>query len=285
MDDALSSRDIRETELDAHAADGHRFQLIARLPAAPRGSLLWLPAMGIGAKHYIPFADALARRGIAVFVHEWRGAGSSSVRASRETDWGYRELLTLDIPASEALVAQHVPDGPRTLGGHSLGGQLACCRLGLSPESAQRLWLVGSGAPYWRAFPARTAWWLPLVYRFLPWLADFHGVLPGRRIGFGGQEARGVIRDWSRSGLSGRYAAAGVDVDLEAAMAALTLDAHAVALANDWLGPVSSLRFLLSKLRRVEPRIEVLDADALGARADHYAWMKRPDAVADALLR
>ncbi|MDR0182513.1 alpha/beta hydrolase family protein [Lysobacter arvi] len=284
MDDA-TPREVRALELDAHAADGHRFQLIARLPAAPRASLLWLPAMGIGAKHYMPFADALARRGVAVFVHEWRGAGSSSVRASRDTDWGYRELLTLDIPASEAIVAQHAAGAPRILGGHSLGGQLACCRLGLSPESAQRLWLVGSGAPYWRAFPARTAWWLPLVYRFLPWLADFHGVLPGRRIRFGGQEARGVIRDWSRSGLSGRYAAAGVDVDLESAMAALTLDAHAVALAQDWLGPVSSLRFLLSKLRRVEPRIDVLDATALGTRADHYAWMKRPTAVVDALLR
>lgn len=284
MDDA-TPHDIRACELDTQAGDGHRYQLIARIPATPRASLLWLPAMGIGAKHYVPFADALARRGIAVFLHEWRGAGSSNARASRDTDWGYRELLTLDIPASEAVIAQHVPEVPRIVGGHSLGGQLACCRLGLSPESAQRLWLVGSGAPYWRAFPARTAWWLPMVYRFLPWLADFHGVLPGRRIGFGGQEARGVIRDWSRSGLSGRYAAAGVDLDLEAAMAALTLDAHAVALARDWLGPVSSLRFLQSKLRRVEPRIDVLDAAALGTRADHYAWMKQPAAVVDTLLR
>ena len=285
MDDASPPQDLRALEPEATADDGHRFKPIARIPQAPRASLLWLPAMGIGAKHYVPFAEALARRGIAVFVHEWRGGGSSSVRADRQTDWGYRELLTLDLPASEALVAAHAPDVPRILGGHSLGGQLACCRLALSPESAQRLWLVGSGAPYWRAFPMKTAWWLPFVYRFLAWLADVHGALPGRRIGFGGQEARGVIRDWSLTGLSGRYAARGVDVDLESAMAALTLDAHAVVLARDWLGPESSLRFLLSKLRRATTRIDVLDAAALGARADHYAWMKQPDAVVDALLR
>ena len=285
MDDASPPQDLRAFEPEATADDGHRFKLIARIPQTPRASLLWLPAMGIGAKHYVPFAEALARRGIAVFVHEWRGGGSSSVRADRETDWGYRELLTLDLPASEALVAAHAPDVPRILGGHSLGGQLACCRLGLSPESAQRLWLVGSGAPYWRAFPMKTAWWLPFVYRFLAWLADFHGALPGRRIGFGGQEARGVIRDWSLTGLSGRYAARGVDVDLESAMAALTLDTHAVVLARDWLGPESSLRFLLSKLRRATTRVDVLDAAALGTRADHYAWMKQPDAVVDALLR
>ena len=284
MAEAIGSDAVRALELDAEAADGHRFQLLARLPAQPQASVLWLPAMGIAAKHYLPLADALAARGIAVFVHEWRGGGSSDVRASRDCDWGYRELLTLDIPASEALVAGHAPGVPRILGGHSLGGQLACCRLGLSPDSAARLWLVGSGAPYWRAFPLRTKWWLPFVYRFLAWLAERHGALPGRRIGFGGQEARGVIRDWSRSGLSGRYAAAGVDVDLEAAMAALTLDAHAVVLERDWLGPLPSLRYLLSKLRHSSQRVDVLDAATLGTRADHYAWMKQPQAVAAALL-
>lgn len=283
MDDP-THMDATALELDAESADGHRYRLLARIPASPRASLLWLPALGIAAKHYLPFAEALAQHGIAVFVHEWRGAGSSELRASRDCDWGYRELLTLDIPTSEALMERHAPGATRILGGHSLGGQLACCRLALSPGSAQRLWLVGSGAPYWRAFPLRNRWWLPFVYRFLAWLADHRGALPGRRIGFGGQEARGVIRDWSRTGLSGRYAGAGIDVDLEAAMAALSLDAHAVVLAQDWLGPESSLRFLLSKLRHSETRVDVLDAAALGTRADHYAWMKQPRAVVSALL-
>lgn len=284
MDEAFRGAAPSALELDARSAEGHRYQVLARVPASPSASLLWLPALGIGAKHYLPFADALAARGIAVFLHEWRGGGSSSLRAARDSDWGYRELLMLDIPASEALVEQHVPDAPRILGGHSLGGQLACCRLGLSPGTAQRLWLVGSGAPYWRAFPLRNRCWLPFAYRFLAWLADHRGALPGRRIGFGGQEARGVIRDWSRSGLAGRYAAAGLDLDLEAAMAALTVDAHAVVLADDWLGPESSLHFLLSKLRHSATRIDVLGAATLGTRADHYAWMKQPQAVVCALL-
>ena len=126
----------------------------------------------------------------------------------RRQDWGYAELLGRDLPASEAAIAERFPDAERIVGGHSLGGQLACCRLALAPRSAQRLWLVASGAPYWRAFPTRTRYWLPLAYRFLPWLADRRGVLPGRRIGFAGEEARGVIRDWARSALSGRYAGA-----------------------------------------------------------------------------
>lgn len=287
--------DIRSGIVPLQAADGHRWELIATVPTRPHSSLLWLPAMGVAAKHYGPFAAALAARGVATFVHEWRGIGSSSLRASREQDWGYHELLSRDLPASEAAIAARFPELKRILGGHSLGGQLACCRLALAPPAAQpapdrRLWLVASGAPYWRAFPVPTRYGLPLAYRFLPWLADRHGVLPGRRLGFAGQEARGVIRDWARTAISGRYAATETQadtehVDLERALHRVHAEVDAVLLQDDWLAPPSSLRFLLSKLTAPGARVAVLDAAALGARADHFAWMKQPRRVVDRLLR
>lgn len=270
-------------EIALRSDDGHGWSLLARIPDQPRSSLLWLPAMGIAARHYLPFAEALAARGIAVFVHEWRGNGHSNLRADRRHDWGYRELLTVDLPASEAAVAQQLPDAGRIVGGHSLGGQLACCRLGLAPQSAQSLWLVAGGAPYWKAFPAPTRWWLPAAYRFIPWLADRRGALPGRRIGFGGQEARGVIHDWSRSALSGRYAAAGLDTDLDAAMAQVAVPIRAVVKTEDWLAPASSLLYLLSKLPRSSPRIARIGPEP-GSRADHFAWMGQPQRTVDALL-
>ncbi|MFC5595554.1 alpha/beta hydrolase family protein [Lysobacter niastensis] len=279
MPDAMQS-----LELEVAADDGHHWHVLARIPPAARASLLWLPALGIAARHYLPFAEALAARGVAVFIHEWRGHGSSSLRADRRHTWGYRELLTHDLPASETLIEKQVPGAPRIIGGHSLGGQLACCRLALSPNTAQQLWLVASGSPYWRVFPSPTKFWLPLAYRFLPWLARLEGALPGRRIGFGGREARGLIQDWARSGLSGRYAAEGLDIDLEAAMGALVADTRAIAFDRDWLGPESSLRFLLSKMRHAPRHVEVFHESRLGARADHYAWMKQPGAVVDRLL-
>lgn len=281
---------IQTLELPLQSEDGHRWQLLARLPRAPQASLLWLPALGVAAKHYLPFAEALAARGIAVFVHEWRGNGGSNLRANRAHTWGYRELLLQDLPRSEAALSAQLPDLARILGGHSLGGQLACCRLGLLAREAAadrptHLWLVASGAPYWRAFPPRSRWWLPFAYRFLPWLADRRGALPGRKVGFGGDEARGLIRDWARSALSGRYAAAGVDIDLEAAMAQVEIEARALVLDSDWLAPESSLRFLLSKLPRTQAQVDTLGAGMLGTRADHFAWMKQPGAIAAALMR
>lgn len=275
---------MRASAAAVATGDGHEASLLARIPDSPRSALLWLPALGVAAKHYIPFAEALAARGIAVFLHEWRGNGSSNRRPGRDCDWGYRELFA-DIAASEAAIGADAIDLPRILGGHSLGGQLACCSLALAPARAQALWLVASGAPYWRSFPAPTRWWLPLAYRFLPWLADRCGALPGHRVGFGGREARGVIHDWSRTALSGRYAATGVDADLERGLAAVQSGARAVVMADDWLAPPGSLRFLLGKMPAVAARIDMLDAVAPGVRADHFGWLKAPDAVVESLLR
>lgn len=262
------------------AGDGHRFELLAVVPDGARRSLLWLPALGVAARHYLPLAQALADHGVAVFLHEWRGHGSSSVRAARDCSWGYRELLQLDLAASEAAVEAAAPGLARIAGGHSLGGQLAACRTGMGPVDYRALWLAGSGAPWYRVFPRRERLWLPLAYRLLPWLAERAGSLPGRRIGFGGNEARGVMRDWAGTATSGRYAAPGLG-DLEPGMAALGIDVCAALFARDWLAPASSLDYLLSKFPRARTSaVATFDAATLGVDADHFAWMQAPAPVA-----
>ncbi|MDQ3039752.1 MAG: alpha/beta fold hydrolase, partial [Pseudomonadota bacterium] len=136
---------MRSFERVVQSADGHQAALIARVPDAPRASLLWLPALGIAARHYIPFAEALATRGVAVYLHEWRGNGSSNLRAGGGIDWGYRELLA-DIGASAMAVAD-AGTSPCIVGGHSLGGQLACMHAALAAHAVPTVWLVASGAP------------------------------------------------------------------------------------------------------------------------------------------
>ncbi|MGY3264634.1 alpha/beta hydrolase family protein [Lysobacter sp. HA35] len=272
--------DVRWTPVTA--ADGHRWEaLIAQGERVDR-CLVWLPALGVPARSYEAFARELASRGIAVAVHEWRGFGSSSLRASRSVDWAYRELLTVDIPAT-LEAASNVFGRVHVLGGHSLGGQLASCTQGLAAQPADDLWLVASGAPYWRAFPRPLRFGLPLAYQLLNALATWFGALPGRRIGFGGNEARGVIRDWSRTGLTGCYTAPGVG-DIEPKLAAVTSPLTAVLFANDWLAPRSSLDYLTGKMRLVSTAFTRLDAAKLGARDDHFAWMKAPTEVVSALL-
>lgn len=279
------STPLASTTLTVIAADGAKADLLMVVPlGAPTGLLYWLPAMGIAAKHYLPLAEALAARGVAVTLHEWRGIGSSDQRAGRRSDWAYRALLQDDLPAGIAVARQRFAGLPCWLGGHSLGGQLGSLYASLHPGEHAGVALVASGSPYWRRF--RHAHLIGLCYVLAPWLARLMGYLPGRRIGFGGNEARGVIADWARSGRTGRYAAAGVPVDFEARLSELDLPLLALRLRDDWLGPEASLSWLLGKMSRAHAEWDVLTPqDMDGTPADHFAWMKSPEAVATRMAR
>lgn len=275
---------LRTESLQQRGPDGHEWTLEAVIPERPRATVQWHSALGVAAKHYRPFARALAEQGLAVHLHEWRGIGSSNLRADRDSNWGYREVLELDMRTSADAIADLWPDLPRIVGGHSLGGQLSSCYLALNNDTASTLWLVGSGAPYWRIFPFPSRLWLPFAYRYLAWQAKRNGMLPGRRLNFGGNEARGLIMDWYRSAMSGHYTANGIDVDLEHALSQVQGRLHGIVLKQDWMAPEASTRFLMDKLRATERHLDILDANALGIEAGHFEWMKKPAAVAQTLV-
>ncbi len=262
------------------AAPGAGFELLFREPAdAESPLLLWLPGMGIPARHYLPLAAALTGHGMGVALHEWRGIGSSSMRAVHRENWGYRELLGEDLVASMRACREACPHAPLLLGGHSLGGQLACLFAALHPQVVQGVALVASGAPYWRTFGAAGPF-LHAGFTLAPALARLRGYFPGRKLRFAGNEARGVIRDWARSGRSGRYEVNGLDQDIEPALAAFRRPLLALRMDEDRLAPARSVRCLLDKMPGAPREIHVVDRHLLGVRADHFAWMRAPDAVA-----
>lgn len=273
LDDTGAVRAIRVI-----AADGASSELLLVGHPEVRHWMYWLPAMGVPARHYLPLAEALATRGVGVALHEWRGIGSSDRRAGRNQDWNYRTLLAVDLPAGVAAARAAWPGATCLLGGHSLGGQLACAFAGRHPMQVAGLVLVASGAPYWRTF--RRSWLIGAAYLAAPWLAAICGHLPGRRIGFGGNEARGVIADWARSGRSGHYGTEGMD-GLESGMATLSSPVLALRLHDDWLGPAASLDWLLRKLPRARIARDVVTRQDLHGPADHFSWMKEPRPIAD----
>jgi predicted alpha/beta hydrolase len=265
------------------ARDGARSELILVQPGDyPRHLLYWLPAMGVPAKHYLPLAEAFAARGIAMALHEWRGIGSSDRRAGKRADWGYRELLEADLPAGLEEAQKYGRGAKLWLGGHSLGGQLSCLYASLHPDALQGLALIASGAPYWRRFSYGAG--ILGAYLLASPLARLIGYLPGRRIGFGGNEARGVIADWSRSGRSGHYSATGMAVDFSHRMASLRLPILALRLSDDWLAPARSLEWLLDRMPSAPRQMGLVTPEHLaGQRADHFSWMKTPDALVSQL--
>jgi len=269
--------------LEVLTPDRHRFELIHVPATRTRARLLFLPGMGVSARQYIGFGQALSRHGIETFIHEWRGIGSSSVRASRALDWGYRELLEQDLLSAVAGIQARAVDQPLILGGHSLGSQLACMLGALCPQACSGVLIVAGGAPYWRAFAGRMRWGLAAIFFGMPAIAALVGHYPGRRLGFAGREARGVIRDWTLSGRSGVYAPTGIDPDLEHGMRKLTIPVFSLRMADDWFVPQSSLDWLKAKLASAVQEQMVLTRDRLSGPADHYRWMHEPESSALAI--
>ena len=252
-------------------------------PIPARAALLWLPALGVPARKYDRLGVALAARGIALGVHEWRGTGAHPARPSRRHDWGYRELLVEDIPATRSALSAAHPGLPLLYGGHSIGAQFAVMAAALH-GGAEGLVAVGSGVPHWRLFPTPLRWLVGSFGHVLPPLTRAVGSYPGHRLGFAGREAGQLMRDWAQTVRRGHYdGLPGLPERLGERIAALDLPFLGLRLAQDRLVPAASLQALIAATGTRSASQRLLDAGHLGVPADHFAWMREPRAVSDAI--
>ena len=268
------------------AGDGAEADLHISRASDARFGLLWLPALGVTARHYLRFAESLAGLGVSVAVHEWRGAGSSSVRASRRCDWGYRELLEFDIPASLDAARTALPDTRWAIGGHSIGGQFACLHAASDAPRCEGIALVASGSPYWKTFPSRQRWQLRMIPPAIRAVTALFGYYPGKRLRFAGTEARSLMRDWARSSRTGCYDRYVEGFDFEKDMRAFSKPLLNIRMEQDSLCPEKSCEWLLGKFPKGEIERACLAAnDFESGQASHFSWMKEPGPVARHIAR
>jgi predicted alpha/beta hydrolase len=263
-------------EIAVTAADGHRFDVHWH-PACARGgpALLFLPALAVPANRYERFAQALNTQGVSVAVPDWRGLASSSLRPGRGADWGYRDLLEVDLPALRAALEAAAPGERWSIGGHSLGGQLAALAAALAPEAFAKLVLVATGVPDARLFTGANRWGVRLFARAIPLLTRLFGYFPGDRLQWAGREASTLMRQWAGTVLTGSYDGIGV-AGAEARLHALAVPTLAMRYTDDWLVTEDSLRGLVDKLAPGPKTFEVIDGARLGDRPDHFRWLKAP---------
>ena len=255
--------------------------LLAAPLGPPSARLLWLPALGVPARKYLRFAGLLAERGIVVGIHEWRGTGDCARRPSRRDDWGYREWLGEDVPASAEALRQGFPDTVPFIGGHSLGGQMAVLAAALGVP-AEGVAIIASGVPHWRLFPSwRQRAAVGGFGAVLPLLTRSVGHYPGHRLGFAGREAGQLMRDWAATVRRGHYRGLrGLPGDLPERVAGLDVPLLGLRYVRDWLVPEASLEALLRATSARSIERHTLDDAAAGTRADHFAWMREPAATA-----
>lgn len=271
--------------LSVNAADGVNSTMHFLLPeGAVKAAVYWLPALGVGVRPNERFASALASQGIAMAIHEWRGLGTSDVRAGRRKNWSYYELLKLDIPAGSELARHRLRGVPWLIGGHSLGAQLALLYAAQQPQLFAGTWVVASGQPWWRTFSGMPALLLlGAAYGIGP-LTAACGYFPGQRLGFAGREARGLMRDWAATVRNGRYKMLSIEQDLTPALKSYRGAVAAVRMQDDRFVPAASLEHLQNLTPQAAWQTHVLDKHDFGTqRADHFSWLRDPGPVATRL--
>ena len=251
--------------------------------------IVCLPAMGVSARFYRGFADALAAAtGATVDTVDLRGQGSHPERARSGASFGYREIVEQDIPACVAGWRARHPGRPVVLLGHSLGGQLALLACAQRTARADALVLVAAGTAHWRAWPAPqrvrarcTVQAIRAAAAVLPWY-------PGGRLGFGGDQPRRLMRDWGFNATTGRYRLEGSARSTEAIEAALrevTMPLLAVEVPGDAVAPSGALDALLALVpharatRRVVP---VPHGQSPWRR--HFGWARAPAPVVSEIV-
>lgn len=100
--------------------------------------------------------------------------------------------------------------------------------------------LVAAGTAHWRAWAgqgALRAWLLVQAIRLAATVLPFY---PGRRLGFGGNQPRALMRDWIRNATSGHYALHRSPIDYEAALQSVESALLAINLEGDAVAPLAA---------------------------------------------
>lgn len=271
-------------ELSVSSADAHRFNLRFFPAPAARAVFVICPAMGVMASYYDRFAEALQAQGITVASTDLRGQGTSSLRASRGTDWGYATMVEKDWPALTAVVQQQAPGLPLYFLGHSQGGQLSLLYLAHQPQGVSGVITIACGSTYFRGWPFPQNLKILAQTQFVRAPAAALGYFPGNKLGFGGRQARSEMTDWANAALHGRYDLIGAVLDYETGLKAATIPARVFSLEGDDFAPSGAAAFLAGKLP-VAKHIHLGADDLPAAARDHFRWSRQPDAVIPHLLR
>lgn len=233
-------------------------------PDAP-AVVIW-PAMGVPAGYYRPFAATLAQAGLAVTVVDLRGTGASGPPANRKSRYGYAALVD-DVGAVLTAMKPRLDGRRLILLGHSLGGQACLLHLATSGQPADGLALLAVGLPHWRRYGALGLGVLAFTHS-IAGTARLAGVWPGW--GFGGRQARGVIRDWAYTARTGRFPTLAGE-DPQPALAAVRTPVLAVSFQKDWHTPAPVVDHLADTLTAAPVR-----RVHVHGTADHFTWARDP---------
>lgn len=266
----------RVSEQIAFTTVGGRQHAAVDSPAeAPRGVVVVAPALGVRASYYRKLCGALNGLGFMTAAVDLPGHGESPVRANRRTDWGYVSVIEHYASALRAL-NDAMPDLPKFMVGHSIGGQVALMTAGMDIPCLGGVVVVASGCPYWRTWEGAEAYRIRAATWTCGVMARSLGVFPGDKVGFGGREPKTLMVQWAHAAQTGNYAHG--DFDGDALLARPGPPTLGIRVEGDAWAPERSVKLTLDRLTAREVSFERWSTAPHGG--DHNRWPSEPGHVA-----
>src|SRR5262249_33304711 len=151
--------------------------------------------------------------------------------------------------------------------GHSLGGHLASLYAALDKDrTVSAMIIAASGTPYCRSwsFPANAG--ILATAGIVYGVGSVLGYYPGERIaGVFGNQGRTLMREWANLARNGRFVIRGIDRDLDAALAEVTLPLLAISFEGDSWAPRRAVEHLVAKMPHARATHRRIAARELGA--------------------
>lgn len=281
-------QEIIEETITIFAEDGVSSAITVFRPQdeSPFPVITCFPAMGVNAKYYRTLAHSLAKEGVIVVTADLRGIGSSSVRASKQNNFGYFEMVHYDWPAVIKAVKNMFPTNKTFLLGHSLGGQLSSLYLTHQKDyEIAGLILVTTNSVYYKGYGFPDGLKVLAGTNLAYLISIFFGYFPGRTFGFGGLEAKNVIRDWARQGRTGAYEILNSSIQYETFLAKLTLPVISFTFEGDFFAPPGAAKHLLNKMENAKVKHVHMQPEKYGLKNKfHFSWTKKPEFIVSLIM-
>jgi len=187
------------------AADGYQLSaLYARPVGESCGNIIISSATGIRKEFYIPFARFLVQNGYRVLLYDYRGIGESAPDNLKTSDAYMHEWGTLDMNAALDYMVNEKGLRDIIWIGHSVGAQM----VGFinHPQYIRRVISISAAYGYWKYFPFPVKWKIWGLWYFIgPLMVKLYGYGAMKKIGWGENLSRNMMKEWREWCLSKKY--------------------------------------------------------------------------------